>query len=78
MRPSSLPPRAPKKPEAAGIWFMLTYLIGAGALAWLFRRALGRWLVKKLPDRTTRHAVVSAIIIAFVVTFMVRLAARFM
>lgn len=57
---------------------MLTWLAGAGALAWFFRRALGRWLVKKLPDRTTRHAVVSAIIAAFVITFVVKLVARFL
>lgn len=56
---------------------MLTYLAGAGAVAWFFRRALGRWLMRKLPNRTTRHAVVSAIIAAFVITFVVKLAARF-
>ena len=57
---------------------MLTWLAGAGALGWFFRRALGRWLMRKLPDRTTRHAVVSAIIAAFVITFVVKLAARFL
>lgn len=56
---------------------MLSFMTALGALAFLFRGFLGRWLVKQLPDRKTRHFVVTAIIVAFAITFTVRLGARF-
>ena len=54
-------------------WFLMT---AAGGL-WLFRKRILRWLSRYLPDQTTRHRVLGAIIIAFAITATVRLGARF-
>ncbi len=57
---------------------MLTFMTVIGAIGFLFRGFLSRWLVKQLPDRKTRHFIVTAIIAAFAITFVVRLGARFL
>jgi ABC-type nickel/cobalt efflux system permease component RcnA len=56
---------------------MLTLLLpGLALLAFLFRKPLMARLAERLPDRTTRHRVVGAIIAAFVIMFGLRLLMR--
>jgi hypothetical protein len=56
---------------------VLTALFIVGGIGWFFRAALARKLAAYLPDRTTRHRVLGAIVIAFAITMAVRLIARY-
>lgn len=56
---------------------MLTAILIAGAVGWFFRATLARKLAAYLPDRTTRHRVLGAIVLAFTITIVVRLIARY-
>ncbi len=56
---------------------MTWFLTGTAVTLWLFRKFILRQLSPYLPDRTTRHRVLTFIIIAFGITAAVRLVARF-
>jgi hypothetical protein len=72
-RPAALSSLLPWKAERVLLWLTLT----AAALGFFFRRMLRARLMAALPDRTTRHGVLTAIIAAFVIVFAIRLAVRF-
>ena len=56
----------------------MTWLLTGTALGlWLFRGFIARKLAPYLPDKTARHRLLTFIIIAFAVTAVVRLIARF-
>jgi hypothetical protein len=57
---------------------MTWFLTGTAVALWLFRKRLARMLTPYLPDRQSRHRVLSFIIIAFAITATVRLVARYM
>jgi hypothetical protein len=52
----------------------LTLLAGAG---YLFRRPLGRWLARYVPDRVTRQRLLATVIAGFLIVFVIRLIVRF-
>lgn len=54
---------------------MSTVLIILAALAFLFRKPLGRMLAQQFPDRAKRRRVAGTIIAAFVLVFAFRLLA---
>lgn len=56
---------------------MTWFLTGAALGLWLFRKFILRQLAPYFPDKTTRHRVLTFIIIAFAITASVRLMARF-
>ncbi|MGL4438400.1 MAG: hypothetical protein ACRCUE_03950 [Bosea sp. (in: a-proteobacteria)] len=56
---------------------MTWFLTGTALGIWLFRKFISRQLAPYLPDKTTRHRVLTFIIIAFAITATVRLGARF-
>jgi hypothetical protein len=50
--------------------------LGLGLMAYLFRKPLLARLAVALPDRVTRHRVISTIIAAFLIVFGLRLIVR--
>ena len=55
---------------------MTWFLTGTALALWLFRGFIARQLAPYLPDRTSRHRVLTFIIIAFAITAGVRIIAR--
>jgi hypothetical protein len=53
------------------------FLTGTALGLWLFRKFIMRQLAPYLPDKTSRHRVLTFIIVAFAITALVRLLARF-
>jgi hypothetical protein len=56
---------------------MLTAFILLASVSYLFRRPLGRWLARYVPDRVTRQRLLGTIIAGFLIVFLIRLGVRF-